>query len=110
MKALEKELTRQSSFTATSIPSPEKKGASTGAQDWKAKKEEQARLRKKENDLKKCEERIAFLENQIARIDAEMADPAVCTQMLKLQDLAKEQDTYKTELEQKYEEWETLAE
>ena len=110
MKALEKELTRQSSFTAASIPSPEKKGASTGAQDWKAKKEEQARLRKKENDLKKCEERIAFLENQIARIDAEMADPAVCTQMLKLQDLAKEQDTYKAELEQKYEEWETLAE
>ena len=110
MKALEKELTRQSSFTAASIPSPEKKGASTGAQDWKAKKEEQARLRKKENDLKKCEERIAFLENEIARIDAEMADPAVCTQMLKLQDLAKEQDTYKAELEQKYEEWETLAE
>lgn len=110
MKALEKELTRQSSFTAASIPSPEKKGASTGAQDWKAKKEEQARLRKKENNLKKCEERIAFLENEIARIDAEMADPAVCTQMLKLQDLAKEQDTYKAELEQKYEEWETLAE
>ena len=27
--------------------------------DWKAQKEEQARLRKKENDLKKCEEQIA---------------------------------------------------
>ena len=30
--------------------------------DWKAQKEEQARLRKKENDLKKCEEKIAELE------------------------------------------------
>ena len=27
--------------------------------DWKAQKEEQARLRKKENDLKKCEEKMA---------------------------------------------------
>ena len=34
--------------------------------DWKAQKEEQARLRKKENDLKKCEEKIAELEARIS--------------------------------------------
>ena len=37
--------------------------------DWKAQKEEQARLRKKENDLKKCEEKIAELEARISEID-----------------------------------------
>ena len=37
--------------------------------DWKAQKEEQARLRKKENDLKKCEEQIARLEARVSEID-----------------------------------------
>ena len=73
-------------------------------------KEEQAKLRKKENDLKKCEARIAELEDLIAKIDEEMSDPVIGTQMLKLQDLTKQQEALKAELEQKYEEWETLAE
>ncbi len=83
---------------------------SSSAQDWKARKEEQARLRKRENDLKKCEDRIAFLEEQIARIDEEMSDPAVATQALKLQDLSKEREALQKELDQKYQEWEELAE
>ena len=41
--------------------------------DWKAQKEEQARLRKKENDLKKCEEQIARLEARVSEIDTEMS-------------------------------------
>jgi len=78
--------------------------------DWKAQKEEQARLRKKENDLKKCEEKIAALENRLAEIDEEMSDPAIGTQVLKLQDLSKEQTAINEQLEQLYEEWEVLAE
>ena len=108
--ALEKQLAMEQSSSSAPNPDTLKKPQPTGAQDWKAQKEEQAKLRKKENDLKKCEERIAFLEERIAAIDEEMADPAVCTQMLKLQDLTKEQDALKAELESKYEEWETLAE
>ncbi|MBQ6094560.1 MAG: ABC transporter ATP-binding protein, partial [Lachnospiraceae bacterium] len=76
----------------------------------KAKKEEAARIRKKENDLKKCEERIAKLEERIAAIDEEMSDPEVATKSLRLQELTKEQDELRQELEKKYEEWETLAE
>ena len=45
--------------------------------DWKAQKEEQARLRKKENDLKKCEEKIAALEARLSEIDTEMSDPSI---------------------------------
>lgn len=78
--------------------------------DWKAQKEEQARLRKKENDLKKCEEKIAKLEARISEIDTEMSDPAIGTQVAKLQELTKEQTTCQEQLEKLYEQWEELAE
>ena len=78
--------------------------------DWKAQKEEQARLRKKENDLKKCEEKIAALEARISEIDTEMSDPAIGTQVAKLQELTKEQTACQEQLEKLYEQWEELAE
>ena len=78
--------------------------------DWKAQKEEQARLRKKENDLKKCEEKIAELEARISEIDTEMSDPAIGTQVAKLQELTKEQAACQEQLEKLYEQWEELAE
>lgn len=78
--------------------------------DWKAQKEEQARLRKKENDLKKCEEQIARLEARVSEIDTEMSDPAIGTQVAKLQELSKEQAACQKQLEKLYEQWEELAE
>lgn len=78
-------------------------------QDWKAQKEEQARLRKKENDLKKCEEKIAVLEARLSGIDTEMSDPSIGTQVAKLQELSKEQLHLNEQLEKLYEEWEFLA-
>ena len=78
--------------------------------DWKAQKEEQARLRKKENDLKKCEEKIAELEARISEIDTEMSDPAIGTQVAKLQELSKVQAACQEQLEKLYEQWEELAE
>ena len=92
------------STTAPSQPVSENK------LDWKAQKEEQARLRKKENDLKKCEEKIAALESRLQEIDEEMADPEIGTQVLKLQDLAKEQSALNEQLEDLYAQWEVLAE
>ncbi|MBP5281736.1 MAG: ABC-F family ATP-binding cassette domain-containing protein, partial [Lachnospiraceae bacterium] len=114
MNALDQEIKREEALLSTSKPSTindaNEKTASSGAQDWKAKKEEAARIRKKENDLKKCEEKIAQLEARIAEIDEEMSDPEVATKSLKLQELTKEQEELRAQLEQKYEEWETLAE
>lgn len=78
--------------------------------DWKAQKEEQARLRKKENDLKKCEEQIARLEARVSEIDTEMSDPSIGTQVAKLQELTKEQAACQEQLEKLYEQWEELAE
>ena len=78
--------------------------------DWKAQKEEQAKLRKKENDLKKCEEKIAELEKRISEIEKEMSDPALGTQVARLQELSKEQSGWQEQLEKLYEQWELLAE
>ena len=78
--------------------------------DWKAQKEEQARIRKKENDLRKCEEAIASLEERLKELDAEMSDPAIGTQAARLQELAKEQSDINGKLESLYEQWETMAE
>ena len=78
--------------------------------DWKAQKEAQAQERKRQNDLKKVEARIAELEARDKEIDTEMEDPAVFTSMFKCQELSKEKDAILTELEELYEQWELLAE
>ena len=78
--------------------------------DWKAQKEEQARIRKKENDLRKCEEKIAALEARLKELETEMSDPAIGTQAAKLQELASEQRSLSAELDTLYEQWETMAE
>ena len=83
---------------------------SDAKQDWLAKKEEQARIRKKENDLKKCEEKIAALEDRNAEIDALLSAPAIGTQVSRLQELTTEQAGLQETLEKLYAEWEILAE
>ena len=58
--------------------------------DWKAQKEAQAKERKRQNDLKKVEERISKLEERDQEIDEEMAKPEVFTNSVKCQELSKE--------------------
>ena len=77
--------------------------------DWQAQKAEQARIRKLENTLKKAEERIAELEDLIAGIDEECADPANATNSAKLDELTGRQNEYRSELEKCYEEWEQVS-
>ena len=101
----------QASAFDTAMPvSASGTAASDGRLDWKAKKEEQARIRKRENDLKKCEERITALEERNAEIDMLMAAPSVATQAARLQEFATEQAAIGTELERLYEQWAVLAE
>lgn len=77
--------------------------------DWKAQKEEQARQRKRENDLKKTEARIEELEARDAAIDQELALPEVATDAAKCIALSSEKAQVLSELEQLYETWEELA-
>ncbi|MBO5474515.1 MAG: ABC-F family ATP-binding cassette domain-containing protein [Lachnospiraceae bacterium] len=84
--------------------------ASESKLDWKARKELQAAQRKKENDLRKCEERIEQLETRNGEIEAQMASPEVCTNVAKLQELSKEKDENDNALADLYEQWELLSE
>ena len=77
--------------------------------DWQAQKKLQADKRKKENDLKKCEESIALLEQEQKKIDAKMSDPSIATNVAELQKLASRQKELADKLEGLYEQWEALA-
>lgn len=76
--------------------------------DWQAKKEQQAKLRKRENDLRKCEEEIAALEAKDKLLDEELALPENATNVSKLQEITKEKEALALKLELLYEKWETL--
>lgn len=78
--------------------------------DWMERKEQQAAQRKKENELKKCEDRIELLEKRNEEIDTLMASPEVCTDAAKLQELNKEREINDNELSKLYEKWELLSE
>lgn len=78
--------------------------------DWKQQKENQALLRKRENDLKKCEETIETLEAKSAALDEEMTRPEIATNSAKLQEIAREKEDIEAELETLYARWEELSE
>ena len=78
--------------------------------DWKQQKEQQALLRKRQNDLKKVESRIEELETRDKEIDELLAKEEVFTNVAEVTKLSKEKDVIQTELEGLYEEWETLSE
>lgn len=78
--------------------------------DWRAQKEAQAKQRKQENDLRKCEEAISSLEKSLAEIDAKMSLPEVATDVAKLQELVKSQEELNAKLVLLYDQWELLIE
>ncbi len=73
-------------------------------------KEEQARLRKQANDIKKIEARIAELESSIEALNEEINHPANATNSHKLGELAAKLDTLDTELMELYEKYYELTE
>ncbi|MEY8535732.1 ABC-F family ATP-binding cassette domain-containing protein [Blautia pseudococcoides] len=77
--------------------------------DWKQQKEEQARQRKRENDLKKTEAEIERLEAKDKEIDAEMEKPDVAVNVAECVKLANEKAEIAQKLEELYEKWEELA-
>lgn len=78
--------------------------------DWKAQKEEQARLRKRQNDLKKTEEEIHKLETRDGEIDELLGKEEIFTDVPKLLELNREKEAISQRLEELYELWEELAE
>ena len=97
--------TSQTAMTASSAGSP-----ADGKIDWKAQKEEQARLRNRHNELKKIEDKIHELETRDGEIDELLSQEDVYTDVSRLMELNKEKESIQKELEVLYEKWEELAE
>lgn len=108
--------------TASGSPADAGTGASSGTAasssasdtgvklDWKAQKEEQARIRKRQNELKKTEDAIHQLETRDSEINELLALEEVYTDVSRLMELNKEKDSISEKLEKLYELWEALAE
>ena len=76
---------------------------------WQQQKEQQAKERKRENELKKTEKRIEELEARDQEIDETMILPEVCTNVAECTRLSKEKAAIAAELEELYEKWGELA-
>ena len=77
---------------------------------WQQQKEEQARIRKRKNDLKKTEEEIHSLEIRNGEIDALLIQEEIFTNPEKLMELHEEKKQVEARLEELLEHWELLAE
>ena len=88
--------------------------ASTPASDsklsWQEQKEQQARERKRKNELKKTEEEIVKLEDRNTEIDEELTKEEVYSNSIECQKLSTERAANEARLEELYELWEELAE
>ena len=85
-------------------------GASDSKLTWQQQKEEQARLRKKQNALNKVEKEISQLEAKNEFLDEQLSDPKNWTDIALLQKLASEKEANDERLLTLMEEWENLAE
>ncbi len=75
---------------------------------WQQQKEEQARRRKRENDLKKVEAEISSLEERSNEIDELLSQPEIATDVTRCVELSKEQAKIQAKLEELMERWEEL--
>ena len=103
-------LTAAYASTTTNVSNPSTSAPSETKLDWKSQKEAQAKERKRQNDLKKTEERIAALEERDGEIDTLMTQEDVYTNSVRCQELSKEKADILEELEELYLKWEELAE
>ena len=99
-----------SSTSSVSSPDSDAAAAPGSKLSWQEQKEQQAKERKRKNDLKKTEDEISHLEDRNAQIDHEMTLEEVYSNSVKCQELAEEHAANEKRLEELYEMWEMLAE
>ena len=102
-------LEKREELTEKYAPAAAQAEASDNKLSWQQQKEEQARQRKRENELKKVEARIEELETRDKEIDETMVLPEICTNVAECARLSKEKTAIIEELEGLYEKWEELA-
>lgn len=78
--------------------------------DYQLQKQKKAEERKRKNQLLKCEEMIAKLEEEIEELNALMNDESVMSDYEKLSEITASLQKKQTELENRYELWGELSE
>mgnify|MGYP005802431451 FL=1 len=101
---------KNSPVSSTALPGSDNAVSPGSKLSWQEQKEQQAKERKRKNDLKKTEEEISRLEDRNAQIDHEMTLEEVYSSSVKCQELAEEHAANEKRLEELYEMWEVLAE
>ena len=101
--------TETGSFASAKQSSDNASSASHVKLDWQAQKEEQARIRKRQNDLKKTEDQIHLLETRDKEIDLLLQQEEVYTNVTRLVELNQEKQDIQNQLEELYERWEALV-
>lgn len=110
---LEKKEELTAAYTSDVTVSDSSSSASAPSENklsWQEQKEAQAKERKRQNDLRKTEERITALEERDSEIDQLMMKEEIFTNSVKCHELAQEKATIAEELEELYEKWEELEE
>ncbi len=106
-------LSMKTAFTAitdtASAQTTQTGSLSSSKEEYLKNKEEQARIRKLANDLKRTEAKIEELENAISEIDKEINNPENATNSFKLGELSAQREKTDNELMELYEKWETLS-
>ena len=103
-------MTHFTSGSAAEIVSETSAAESEAKTDWKQQKEQQARLRKRQNDLKRVEARIEELETRDKEINELLIQEDVFTDAAKVTELSREKEGLQIELDGLYGEWERLCE
>ena len=99
----------QASNTGTAKSSAGDDTAGDNKLSWQQQKEEQARLRKRKNELNKTEEEIHNLETRNEEIELLLTKEEIFTNVQKLIELNNEKKAIETRLEELMERWELLA-
>ena len=107
---LEKKEVMEELHAAPEMKAQEAPAESEVKLDWKAQKEEQARKRKLQNELKKTEEEIASLETRDGELDHQLTMEEVYTDHQKVREINEEKTFIAGRLEELYARWEELAE
>lgn len=97
------------SATSSSLQSADITDTSDTKLDWKQQKEQQAKERKRQNELKKVEDEITACESRNEEIDSLLTLEEVYTDVSRLLELNNEKKAIEERLEELLEQWEELS-
>ena len=107
-KAERERLAAANATDMSALQSVKATAVSDSKADWLMQKEEQAKARKKANEIKKVEDEIEKTEARIAELDELLFTPEVNADTEKLKTLFDEKTVLETKLEDLYEKWEEI--